>query len=52
MQENSQIEFTRKKDDNIHKYDGSIRVNHSLSPKAIENLQEINAIRKKIENFC
>ncbi len=50
VQENSQIEFTRKKDDNIHKYDGSIRVNHSLSPKAIENLQEINAIRKKIEN--
>lgn len=50
LQENSQIEFTRKKDNNIHKYDGSIRVNHSLSPEAIENLQEINAIRKKIEN--
>ncbi len=50
LQENSQIEFTRKKDDNIHKYDGSIRVSHSLLPEAIENLQEINAIRKKIEN--
>lgn len=50
LQENSQIEFTRKKDNNIHKYDGSIRVNHSLPPEAIENLQEINAIHKKIEN--
>lgn len=50
LQENSQIESTRKKDNNIHKYDGSIRINHNLSQENIETLKEINIIHKKIES--
>ena len=37
-------------DNNTYKYDASIRVNHSLSPEAIENLKEVSAIYNKIEN--
>lgn len=37
-------------DDYFHEYDDSVRVHHNLSPETIENLKEINAIRKKIEN--
>lgn len=37
-------------DNNTHKYDAPIRVNHSFSPEDIENLKEINTIYKKIEN--
>ncbi len=49
LKENRQIELTKKKDNNIHKYDGSIRINHNLSQENIETLKEINIIHKKIE---
>lgn len=50
LKENRQIELTKKKDNNIHKYDGSIRINHNLSQENIETLKEINIIHKKIES--
>ncbi len=37
-------------DNNVHKYDASIRINHNLSPETIENLKEVSIIHKKIEN--
>lgn len=50
LKENRQIELTKKKDNNIHKYDGSIRINHNLSQENIETLKENKYIHKKIES--
>lgn len=36
-------------DNNAHKYEEAIRINHNFSPEAIENLKEVSIIYKKIE---
>lgn len=46
LQENRQIEFTKKKDSNIPKYHGSIRI----SPETIEISKRISIIYDKIKN--